>query len=178
MRYVTLQQGSRKRQRVWEVYERLGLHSGFPETRLSLASRKVSVEPSEASHVGSSAPPARRRRLNIRPLLPVDGRDRVFVPAITEGHEDGASVWSSSDPDEAWARQCSIPRSCRHSGVLSSRRHRVLRSCRHSALGAPFSDNFGGHTPSRPTLTRDDDNFGGSAQGRRSSEERLIPLVW
>jgi len=141
MRYVKLQQGSRKRQRVWElarnvnrssadvlallkelgefvsspqsylelpvirrVYERLGLQSGFPETRLSLASRKVSVEPSAASHVGLSAPPARRRRLNNHPLLPVDGRDRAFVPAIREGHEDGAPVWSSSDPDEAWGR--------------------------------------------------------------------------
>ena len=43
--------------------------------------------------------------------------------------------------------------------------------------GLRLATTSGGHAPARPTLTRDDDNFGGSAQGRRSSEERLIPLM-
>lgn len=102
--FVSSPQSSLESPVIRRVYERLGLPSGFPEGQLSPAASRPSVKPSESSHVGLSAPPARRRRLNNHPLLPMDGRDRAFDPAPRAGHEDGAPVWSSSDPDEAWGR--------------------------------------------------------------------------
>ena len=141
--------------------------------------RRWSTSRSGQGRGRGSSPRARRGRLGPQPQR-LDRRRSTSAGRGRSGRRE-ALAWQENreclNRPSPRARQCSIPRSCRHSGVLSSRRHRVLRSCRHSALWAPFSDNFGGHAPSRPTVTRDDDNFGGSAQGRRSSKERLIPLV-
>jgi len=85
------------------VYERLGSESSLPSVQESRPGKEA-VDPPASNSLGLSAPAGRRRRLNNHPLLPLGGRAQAYDPTQEAEREGSAPVWSSSDPDDDWAR--------------------------------------------------------------------------